>query len=391
MKFTRLLPWAAFLTTSTAWAVYAPIPEQEQGKEFSVTASFGISHDSNIFGAANNAIGSTVYSFAPELKFNSSVTDQTFVSAGYKLMLDHFSDRPGDKTIDSHELNARLAHAFSPSTNLDLSDAYGIMRNPESLLAGVPVNTDQSFRSNQFDARFNTSLGQKLTGTLKARAVNYAYDNAALATSLDHSEYLYGGELGYDFLPETKLVAEYRHQVIAYDTDGASKDKRSDFAIAGFDYNLARKLVAAVRGGGEWRRRDGAPDASAPYAELSLKYDYAPNSYVTAGYVYTFEETSNLTTYTDSQVKRLFVNVQHAVTALIVASGSVTWEPSQLQGRGAAPDIDETTLRLGAALSYLVNKNWTVSATYDHDRVDSDDPARGMERDRFGVGAAFSF
>lgn len=391
MKFLRLLPVAATLMTSTAWAVYAPIPEQEQGKEFSVTATVGISHDSNIFGAATNAIGSTVYSFSPEVKFNSSVTDQTFLSASYKLMLDHFTDRPGDKTIDSHQFEARLAHAFSKTTNVDVSDAYAIMRNPESLLAGVPVNTDQSFKSNQADARFTTNLGQKTSGTLKARAVNYAYDNAVLANSLDHSEYLYAGEVGYDFLPETKLVGEYRHQVIAYDTGGATKDKRSDFLIGGFDYNVARKLLATVRGGYEWRRRDGAPDAGAPYAELSLKYDYAEKSYLSAGYVYTFEETSNLATYLDTKVNRLFVNVQHAFTALIVASASVTYEPSQLQGRGTAPDIDETTVRVGAALSYLVNKNWTLSATYDHDKVDSDDPSRGMTRDRLGVSAAFSF
>jgi hypothetical protein len=54
-------------------------------------------------------------------------------------------------------------------------------------------------------------------------------------------------------------------------------------------------------------------------------------------------------------------------------------------------DVDETTTRFGLAGTYLLNRNWTFSVTYDHDNVDSDDPARSMERDRIGFNAALSF
>jgi len=333
MKLTYFIPLVGLLGVQTSWAVYAPIPQQEQGKQFSILVNAGFSHDSNIFGAANSAISSTVYSFSPELKLNSSLTDQTFLSASYKLTVDHFSDRPGDKTILSHDLMLRLAHAFSPETNIDLTESYTISKNPESLLAGVPINTDQSLKRNQLDGRFVTTLGQKTSGTVKLRSINYRFDNVLLGSSIDRTENLLGAEVAQAVLPTAKLIGEYRHQNVNYRSGGGSKDKKSNFLIGGVDYNVAKKLTATGRIGYEWRQRDGERSSEAPYVELSTKYDYAEQSYITSGYVYTFEEASNVASYTDTKVSRFFVNVQHALSALVVVSGSLNFEPSILQGR----------------------------------------------------------
>jgi len=72
-------------------------------------------------------------------------------------------------------------------------------------------------------------------------------------------------------------------------------------------------------------------------------------------------------------------------------SGFLGWEPSQLQGRRGQANIDEDTTRLGFAASYLPRKNWTISATFDYDRVSSDDAARDLLRERFGVNANYSY
>ncbi len=391
MKLLHAFPLIFTVLVVPAWAVYAPIPEQEQGKDFTGTVRAGVSHDSNIFGASTGAISSTVYTVAPSFKYNGSVSDQTFVSAGYALTLDHFENRPGDKTLDSHDFNARLAHSFTSATSIDLSDNFTISRNPESLLAGVPLNTDQSFKRNQFDARVQTNAGEKTAITGKFRTIRFDYDNPTLANSLDRTENLLGLEASHAVLPELKLTGEYRVQQIDYRSAGALKDKDSQFLIGGFDYALARKVTATGRVGYEWREREGAPDDGAPYAEFSTKLDYATKSYLSAGYVHTFEESSDVTKYTDSEVNRLFVNVQHSLSALVVASVSVTYEPSTLQARTGFVDVDERTTRFGAGLTYLPTAHWSVSATFDHDRVKSDDVARGQKRDRYGINAAFSF
>lgn len=389
--YSPLLPLLGLWAASNLGAVYAPIPEQEQGKDFTAAIRVGASHDSNIFGAATGAVSSAVYTVEPSLKLNRSLSDQTFFSASYRLTLDRMEDRPGDRTLDSHDANVRLAHAFSQATNIDLSDNYTVAKNPESLLAGIPLNTDQSFERNQLDGRFVTNLTERANATLKARTVHYRYDNATLGASLDRTENLLGAAVSIDVVPELKAVGEYRFQDVGYRSAGASKDKQSNFLIGGFDYELAKKLTASGRLGYEWRQREGAGDTDVPYVELSGKYDYAEKSYITGGYIHTIEEASNVAQFTDTRVNRLFVNIQHSVSALIVTSTSLTYEPSTLLGRAAQADVDETTTRFGFAMSYLPTQNWTISATYDNDRVKSDDPNRELKRNRNGLSAAFSF
>jgi hypothetical protein len=379
------------VTALPVWAVYAPIPEQDQGKDWTFTVRAGVSHDSNIFGTQSGAISSMVYEFAPKIAFNASLTDQTFASAAYGLIVDHFDNRPGEKTLDSHDLSARLAHSFSPVTTLDVSDGYLISRNPESLLVGTVLNTDQSFKRNEFDAKFDTSVAPQFGTGAKFQSINYRYDDASLADSLDRTENLFGLSLSYDLVPEMKAVGEIRRQDILYRTSGGNKDKHSDFLIGGLDYAVGKQLTASGRLGYEWRRRDGEANANTPYVELSLKYDYAEHSFFSAGYVYTFEETSNVVLYTDTKVNRFFFNVQHALSALVVGSAAVTYEPSQLQGRSGLPNVDETTTRFGLALTYLASKNWQLTASYDYDNINSDDPTRSQNRERAGVSGSYAF
>ncbi|MBI5688467.1 MAG: hypothetical protein HZC55_00100 [Verrucomicrobia bacterium] len=375
------------------FAVYAPVPDQDQvqGKDLNITLKAGLANDSNIFGAASSEIDSTIWTVAPRGSYSASLTDQTFLSVSYGLTVDQFEDRPGDKLLDSHDASLRLAHAFSKTTTIDINDSFMVARNPESLLAGVKLNTDQSFLRNQIDGRFITPLGAKATGTIKARSIYYEYRDAALGRSLDRIENLYGASADYAVLPEVKAVAEFRHQDVFYTKLGETKNKSSDYLMAGADYEVARKLSLSGRVGAEWRSREAERSTTSPYVEFSAKYDYTEKSYLLGGFAYTLEETSDTARFNDTKVYRTFVSVMHYVGAFTVASASLTYEPSTLQGRRTQVNVDETTVRGGVALSYLPTKNWTLSASYDHDRVRSDDVQRKLKRNRFGLSAVYTF
>ncbi|MES1168878.1 MAG: outer membrane beta-barrel protein, partial [Oleiharenicola lentus] len=165
----------------------------------------------------------------------------------------------------------------------------------------------------------------------------------------------------------------------------------SHFLMGGFDYSPGKQLLVSGRAGFEDRSRDSQPDTTVPYVELTSRYTYGEGSFLAAGYSYTIEEPSDTNRFNDSKVSRLFLNLQHRLTGAFTASGSLTYAPSQLQGRGAQADIDETTTRFGLGLTWQPNKNWAVSGTYDLDNIDSDDANRGQSRDRFGVSANFTF
>jgi hypothetical protein len=393
MKISHALIAAGLAAALPARAVYAPVPEQKQGEDLSGSLRAGLSYDSNIFGGATDAIGSAVWELAPRISYNHSLTEQTFISAAYGLTLTQIDRRPGDSLLDSHDLTLRAAHAFSKSTTLDVNDTFMIARNPESLLNGVPLNTDQSFTRNQVDGRLTTAPTAKLGVTAKVRSVSMDYRNATLGRSLDRVENLYGLAGDYGVLPETKAVLEYRHQDVFYWTEGETKNKRSEYLMAGTDYEVARKLTLSTRFGAEWRRRSGAGNTTGPFAEVTGRYQYAEKSFLTGGYAYTLDESSDTARFTDQKVNRFFVNVEHSLTALIVASVSANYEPAVLQGRRSLgiPNLDETATRLGAALSYLPTKNWTFSASFDWDNVSSDDPARSVRRNRVGMNATYAF
>jgi len=53
--------------------------------------------------------------------------------------------------------------------------------------------------------------------------------------------------------------------------------------------------------------------------------------------------------------------------------------------------VSEDSTHAGVALTYLPSKNWSVTASYDYDFVDSGVSSRGMNRSRTGVSATVVF
>jgi len=391
MKPYKLLLPGILLFAPAARAVYAPVPEQQLDDAWTIEVKGGMTSDSNIFADRTSKIDSTVYTLSPKVSANLSLTNQTFFSSYYQLTIDHFSNRPTDKTLDSHQLMARVAHQFSQATTIDFTETFTVQHNPQSLLAGQPINSDQSFKNNEVNLVYTTGLSPRADLTVKGRTGLFRYDNAKLSANLDRAENIYGFSAGYKVVPELKLDGEFRYQWINYSTGGATKDKSSTFFLVGADYAIGETVTATARAGYEDRRRKGAPGTNAPYFELTGNYDYAEGSYLSTGVVYTYEEASNVTLFTDTQSMKFFANIQHALTPLITASAALNYEPSQLKGRVGTANVDDRTWRLGLALSYVPNKNFTVSATYDRDDVSSDEPDREFLRNRFGIAGVFTY
>ncbi|HXN35429.1 MAG TPA: outer membrane beta-barrel protein [Opitutaceae bacterium] len=370
---------------AVARAVYAPIPDQQQGRDLSISLEGGITYNSNIFGAATDAISSVVFEVSPKVAFNASLSQQTFFTADFHPTLDYFENRPGTKALYSQAVDARIAHSYSRTSVLDVSDSYSYNQNPESLLNGTPVNSNQTLQSNEFDAHLTFAPTEKLGMVLKARSVYYDYTSAALGSQLNRFENLYGAEFDYTLLPDLKAAGEYRHQDVDYTTNPGVNNKHSDFLMAGFDYTAGPKLTASFRLGAEHREFADLPTTTTPYAEFSLKYDYAKGSYISAGYTYDLEETSDPALFSEEKVNRMFVNIQHQITPLIVGSASMDYEPSTLVGRSGQANIQEDSTHAGLALTYLRTKNWSFTASYDYDIVNSGISSRGMNRSRLGL------
>jgi len=378
----------------TARAFYAPIPVIEQGKPFTVYLSGTTYYDTNVFGAETGRVESMVYEIAPSFVFNAGVAQQTFVSLSYRLSLDYIPDRPGSKLLPSHDVGARIAHTFSPDTELDVTDSYVISRNPESLLPGVGtiLSGDQSYRRNQLDARLNTTLTRRNGIIFKTRISSYDYDNFDLGRELNRNEFLGGVSLDHTVSPAMKLSLEYRYQAIEYSHGGETKNKFSQFLLVGGEDAINDRTAFTAKAGGEYRERSGDTNIFAPYAELGVKRDYGRGSFVSVGYSYSLEETSTIELFDDMAVNRFFVNCEQAITPKLTGTASVDWEPSILQGRRhISPNRNEVNTRVGFAMIYRLEEQLSFSATIDIDQINSDQPGRSLARQRYGVSAKYAF
>jgi len=385
---------ASVLSLPLARAFYAPIPVLEQGKPLTVYLGGSIYYDTNVFGAESGRVESMVYEVAPSFIFNAGVAQQTFVSLSYKLSIDYIPDRPGSKILPSHDLGARIAHTFSPDTELDVSDSYVISRNPESLLPGIGtvLSGDQSYRRNQLDARLNTTLTRRNGIIFKARVSSYDYDNLDLGHELNRNEFLGGVSLDHTVSPGLKISAEYRYQAIEYTTGGDTKNKFSHFLLFGAEDAINDRTAFTAKAGGEYRERSGDTNVFAPYVELGVKRDYGRGSFVSAGYSYSLEETSTIDLFDDMAVNRFFVNCEQAITPKLTGSVSVDWEPSILEGRrNISPNRNEVNTRVGFALIYRLQDQLSFSATIDLDQINSDQPGRSLSRQRYGVSVKYAF
>ena len=81
----KVVTLISLLISPLLFGVYAPIPEQEQGTPLTISLQAGGFYDSNIFGDFANEIDSGVISFAPQFKYNASLSEQTFLSGLYNL------------------------------------------------------------------------------------------------------------------------------------------------------------------------------------------------------------------------------------------------------------------------------------------------------------------
>lgn len=379
---------------SQALAVYAPIPEQEQGNAFSGSLTGGVYYDSNIFGSQDGRVSSVVGEIRPHADYNQSLTDQTFFSVDYDLQVLIFANRPGsDDVITNNRLNARVDHTFAPNLFASISDSFAYIQNPESaVIAGAPLQTDQSYFFNRVELAADWDVTEIWSLGAKYRNQFWFYDDNALANQLDRVMHTAGIDAGYVFLPELTLVGEYRFEFNDYCDNSPPKDSLSNFILAGLDYNLAERLMLMLRGGAELRVRFDNPNRNSPYGEVTAVYELTERSYISGALTYGIFETTDTSQFLDQENLDAQLNIEYFITPLIAVSGSAFYQYAQLNGRPwVAADANEYTYRAGVGITFLPTDNWAIWIDYDYDFVDSQVNGRNQVRNRVGGYARYTF
>lgn len=317
--------------------------------------------------------------------------------------LTYFVDRPG--ADDEFDVNAYLGLSVShKATNRLILSAtvYATYQvEPEfNFNAGLNRRSGNYFYTNDrfavtyiWTPRFATTTSYTV-GLIR-------YDDNEIADFENRVEHTFGNEFRFLVLPTTTAVADYRFQLITYDT--GLRDSMSHFALAGVDHNFNPRLSTSVRAGAQFRNFDndalfssGEDDELkiSPYFDATLNYTVGRRTTVSWTNRYSIEEP-DVPGSASRDTFRTGFRVKYDITPRISSTAALYYQHDENDGFVAPPVVtpgfSEDIFDLALGVRYAVTKQFGIEVGYNHTQVASDLFLRDYSRNRYYGGVNVSF
>jgi hypothetical protein len=357
----------------------------------SVTASGG--YDDNVnttTGGAGSAFTQENLTISKELR---TARTQLSIVVGTGVVYD------GPSTDVTGSLNVFLRHNVSERLTLAASVNAVYTKEPQFKTDLGPARRENHFSTaDTLTASYTWYPRLSTDSSYQLAMVRYA--DHLVSVVQDLVEHTFGESLFYRWSPRTTLIAEYRFELVNYDS--FPRDSSTHFALGGLDYQVSSRLNATLLGGATFRKFEnagnGAPTID-PNASASLNYAIGPSTSLnwTASYSIEepdFAETLSRTTFrtrTGLQLRyqltrrltaNLGLNYHHDVNAGLLASGSP----------GAnSQEFTEDGFELVLRAYYAVTDRVSLDLGFTHEELDSKSPTGGYSRNLYTAGLAFHY
>jgi hypothetical protein len=375
--------------------------------------------------------GSYGIELSPTVSLNDSL-QQTDFGIRYTYGLYWYNQRQimGENAFDqTHEVDLWLDHAFDERWKANVSDTFVSGQEPELLNSGatpgapaVPFRVEGNNIANHANFNLDTQWTRELSTMAHYENDFYDFQNSggnaadpSLAGLLNRDEQNAGLDLQWHFDPETMAYTGYSFDWVDYvggeqigvippGEPGAltpySSDYRNYYAhqmYVGFQHNFTPNLSGNVKAGAQYadNYNQSLPNSEAwsPYVVASVTYTYLPGSYVTLGFsqnnnaTYVTTANNGIIQYQESSV--VYGSINHHFTEKLIGSALAQMSYSEFHGTSSlGPDV---LYSAGLNLTYLINKYFSADAGYNYDRLRSDIPGAGYERNRFYVGVTATY
>ena len=407
----------------------------ESAKPWSVSATLRGFYDDNVGTAPNGSpkVDTFGYQVSPGLNLNWS-GEQTTLTLGYLYTFLYYENRPpgnSKKYDQTHQFNALLNHAFSERYVLSVADSFVIGQEPDLLRAGNIFSTYQRIPGDnirndgqiklaaQITPVFGTELGyENAVFHYADHTANYTtntpplFQSASQAGVLDRLEHYFHVDGRWQVQPETIGIVGYRYarkdytggEVISappltaavYHSDSRNFD--SHYGYIGADHIFRPDFSGSLRIGASYNdyyNEPGSPTEVNPYVQASLQYTYLQDCYFSLGLTVDQNATDafsaqNGSITTSAQSETIYGSVNHRIMPRIYGSVIAQFQNSSLHG-GAYDNVNERYFLVGLNLEYRFNPHLSANAGYNYDKLDSDLPNRGFDRNRVYLGVTASY
>lgn len=431
-KITTTAGLLALGAVSLKAQVYAPAAgSQEATKPWTISAVLRGFYDDNYTTSPNEAKGIAAGkrdSFGFEVSPSANVSmimDQTAFSLGYVYSLRWFEDRDDDPIDQSHQVNAKLSHAFSPRYKIDVSDSFAIAQEPGIIQdAGSPQAT---FLRTEGDNIRNNAAGSFSAGITENLALVFGYSNLyydyeqegedlsgfpffglnSQSALLDRVEHMGTFNLRQVILPKTVGVAGYQFQYVDYTSNdrigvpflgsypAEARESYSHYAYIGVDQGITATLNGSIRAGVQYSKYDNLDEIPAPiprpddhewtpYVDANVTWAYLPGGSAQLGVKHQRNQTdvgillspngitppiidAESTTVYGSVSHRIFGGAGHGLVASLIGQ----YQHSNYEN-SVTPDFADDYFAAGVNLTYDINRWLAAEVGYNYDRLESD-------------------
>ncbi len=400
---------------------------QEATKPWSVSATLRGFYDDN-YSTSPKEFRRDSFGFevSPSASVNI-IRDQTAFGLSYVYSYRWYADRehlnitPDDQ---SHQVNAKLSHAFTPRFKLDLSDSFVIAQEPELLSSG-PIQSS-FLRSNGNNIRnfanaaFSAGITENLTAVLGYENEYYDYheqgDNIASgqvisnsrSALLDRIENRGSINLRQVVLPKTVAVAGYQFEKVDYNAPFSSspigvpvviapgitgetryqadeRDSSSHYFYIGVDQGFTPTLNGSVRVGAQYTKYDNLnvvrflnPNVDdsrwSPYVDANLTWAYMEKSWAQIGVRHQRSQTDvgfiGVNPNLDAESTSVYGSINHRIFGGFTGSLIGQYQHSSY-GDSMTSDVADDYWMAGLNFNYEINRFLSAEVGYNYDRLDS--------------------
>ena len=213
--------------------------------------------------------------------------------------------------------------------------------------------------------------------------------------------YTAGEPIGYNWTSGT-LANGYTDGKYFYSN---SRDSQTHTVYLSYQHNLSSTFRLTAQLGAQMVNEinQNIPTTIYPYANLSATYNYAPGSYVSAGFTESMNSsylpsigqagavnTNNATISAFQESSTVFISVNHQITPKLTAFVSARYQNSTFKEGSLANDTD-SYYSIAASLTYVINRHWSVEADYSFDQVDTAVTSSSYTRNQYAIGVTATY
>jgi len=302
------------------------------------------------------------------------------------------------KFITYQDLYAKLSHAVSQRTFLELSDRFRYQdKDGQSDLAGGRQN--QNYLENDLMGSLAFTLNAlsqiRVGGGYEFRKWDddgYGkWDPTTLRSGNDYNQYRADGSYIRELRPDT-TSGQVGVNYMNHEYDGARGGFDSTTLYGGVDQNFNPKLLGTAQLGYSFGNVDSAgssEDTSAPFLQAGLDYQPTDRTSINGSLGYSLTPSQN-SIYNASDAFDVGLGVRHDLTGKISLSSTLRYIFSMYDSNYSAfgfGDAEENFVRFSLRGSYQINRNNFLDIGYEYSLRDSDSIfLQEYDRNRFDIG-----